>query len=87
MTDKKSLEVDGEIKHDVETASAELSIDPAAEKRLVRKLDMWLAPMMVRACTNRLLRAHRQLMFTGSVLPGLLPGPQQYRERCYCRHE
>lgn len=47
MTDNKSLEVDGEIKNDVETASAELFIDPAAEKRLVRKLDMWLAPMMV----------------------------------------
>lgn len=34
---------------DVEVAQAsyEDAIDPAAEKRLVRKLDMWLSPMMV----------------------------------------
>lgn len=47
MADRKSFEIEGEVKNDVETASAELSIDPVAEKRLVRKLDMWLAPMMV----------------------------------------
>lgn len=47
MADKKSCEVEGEVKNDVEAASAELALDPAAEKRLVRKLDTWLSPMMV----------------------------------------
>ncbi|GIZ48008.1 hypothetical protein CKM354_001108300 [Cercospora kikuchii] len=34
---------------DVETTATtcEMTIDPAAEKRLVRKLDLWLSPMMV----------------------------------------
>lgn len=34
---------------DVETTATtfENTIDPAAEKRLVRKLDLWLSPMMV----------------------------------------
>lgn len=32
---------------DVAQASHEDIIDPAAEKRLVRKLDRWLSPMMV----------------------------------------
>lgn len=28
-------------------SSSHLTIDPAAEKRLLRKLDMWLSPMMI----------------------------------------
>lgn len=28
-------------------ASSDLTIDPAAEKRLLRKLDAWLSPMMI----------------------------------------
>ncbi|KAK7704207.1 hypothetical protein SLS57_010590 [Botryosphaeria dothidea] len=85
MTDNKSLEVDGEIKNDVETASAELFIDPAAEKRLVRKLDMWLAPMMV-FCQNSNPVDH-QLTGTGSILPRVLPRPEQHWKRSHRRDE
>lgn len=40
---------DAEDKGDIDVAivSHEDALDPAAEKRLVRKLDMWLSPMMV----------------------------------------
>lgn len=32
---------------DDEIGSHEAVLDPAAEKKLVRKIDMWLSPMMV----------------------------------------
>ena len=48
MTEEK---MDLDIKEGVEephsTGQAELTIDPKAEKRLLRKLDMFLSPMMV----------------------------------------
>ncbi|ORY59120.1 major facilitator superfamily transporter [Pseudomassariella vexata] len=49
---KTSLDVKSTPDNDVEPYSAEpsaadLSVDPAAEKRLLRKLDLFLAPMMV----------------------------------------
>lgn len=38
---------DGDIEPHSAAASSDLTIDPAAEKRLLRKLDAWLSPMMI----------------------------------------
>ncbi|KAI4594982.1 hypothetical protein KJ359_007233 [Pestalotiopsis sp. 9143b] len=50
-TDEKKMGLDAHSADDVETSpsvdAADLHVDPAAEKRLLRKLDTFLAPMMV----------------------------------------
>ncbi|KAF7195009.1 putative transporter C11D3.18C [Pseudocercospora fuligena] len=43
----KQESLDKNVSVDVDAAASELTIDPAAEKKLVRKLDLWLSPMMV----------------------------------------
>ena len=43
----KQESLDKDVSVDINAAASELTIDPAAEKKLVRKLDLWLSPMMV----------------------------------------
>lgn len=69
-------------------ASSDLTIDPAAEKRLLRKLDAWLAPMMIIAFLVAYLdRSNIGMLFRESVALIYVLIFCNYRQRSDCRHD
>jgi hypothetical protein len=58
MAEKNGAEVDSNVVNS-STGEAVPFIDPAAEKKLLRKMDLYLAPLMTIICKSALLRSCR----------------------------